>query len=234
MKKILLIFIFLINAAFTQSKNPDEILNKVKENFDKVKNYIVDIDVKVDVNFLKVPDSKAKIYFKQPDKIKFESDNFALLPKEGLNFSPLAILKNKYTAIYEKDENLNGINTSVIKVIPLNDKSDIILTTLWIDTIKNVIIKSESTTKINGTFSMEFNYNNSIDNYPLPSSMVFTLNVDDKNIPKRINEDIESEQKPKKENKKKSTTGKVYINYYNYKVNMGVPDEVFNKKNKEK
>lgn len=233
MKKILLIFILLVNVVFAQNRDPDKILNKVKENFDRVKNYIVDIDVKVDVNFLKVPDSKAKIYFKQPDKIQFESENFALLPKEGLNFSPLAILKNKYTAIYEKEDTLNGINTSVIKVIPLNDKSDIILTTLWIDTTKNEIIKSKSTTKINGTFSMEFNYDNSVDNYPLPSSMIFTFNVDKTNIPKGISGDFESETKPKKEGEEKSTTGKVYITYNNYKVNVKIPDEVFNKKNKK-
>lgn len=228
MKNILLIFVLLLNSLFAQSKDPDAILEEVKKNFGKVKSYIVDINVKVDINFLKVPDSEAKIYFKEPDKIHFESENFALLPKEGLNFSPFALLSKKYTAIFEKYENIDGINTTVIKIIPLNDQSDVILTTLWIDESRNVIKKVESSTRIGGTYSIELKYNKPNNNYPLPSSMVFTFNADKMNIPKEIKEDSEPEEG--KKNKRKSTTGKVYVTYKNYKVNVNIPEEIFEKK----
>jgi outer membrane lipoprotein-sorting protein len=39
-----------------------------------------------------------------------------------------------------------------------------------------------------------------------------------------------NEDKPKDE--KKSTTGKVYITYKNYKINKGIPDSVFEEKKK--
>ena len=227
MGKFFLFIIFFAIHSFGQTKDPDIILNNVKEKFNKIKDYEVNVKIKVDVDFLKVPVSEAKIYFKQPDKIHFESENFALLPKEGVNFSPMAILKGKYTAIYEREDTIEGIKTSVIKVIPLNESGNIILTTLWIDQSRDYIIKVESTTKINGTFSLELHYDNPVDDYPLPSSMIFTFNIDRTNIPRGMygNMDDDKENKPKK----RRTTGKVYINYSNYKVNKGIPDSIFEK-----
>jgi hypothetical protein len=227
MGKFFLFIIFFAIHSFGQTKDPDIILNNVKEKFNKIKDYEVNVKIKVDVDFLKVPVSEAKIYFKQPDKIHFESENFALLPKEGVNFSPMAILKGKYTAIYEREDTIEEIKTSVIKVIPLNESGNIILTTLWIDQSRDYIIKVESTTKINGTFSLELHYDNPVDDYPLPSSMIFTFNIDRTNIPRGMygNMDDDKENKPKK----RRTTGKVYINYSNYKVNKGIPDSIFEK-----
>jgi outer membrane lipoprotein-sorting protein len=232
MKKIFLFLLLLGTYSFAQSTDPNFILDKVKAKFGEVKDYVVNVKIKVDVDFLKAPVSEAKIYFKQPDKIHFESENFALLPKEGVNFSPMALLKKNYTAIYEKEDTINGTKTSVIKVIPLSDESDIILTTLWIDPAKYYILKAQSTTKINGTFSLELNYESPVDNFPLPSSMVFTFNIDRDKLSRGMrNFDEQDENAKKKE--KKSTTGKVYIYYSDYKVNRGIPDSVFDEgKNK--
>lgn len=228
MKNLLLILAVFVNSLSAQNESPEKILEKVKENFARVKSYTVDINVKVDVNFLKVPDTEAKLYFEEPDKIHFESENFALLPKEGLNFSPTALLSKKYTAILEKHEMLDGINTTVIKIIPLNDQSDVILTTIWIDESKNVIKKVESSTRIGGTYSIKLNYDNQNLNYPLPSSMIFTFNADKMNVTNDLAQD--SEESIKKKSKSKSTTGKVYVTYKNYKVNVNIPDDVFQKK----
>ena len=231
MKKIILFILVLTSCSFSQSKDPDIILNNVKEKFNRIKDYEVNIRIKVDVDFIKAPDSEAKIYFKQPDKIHFESENFALLPREGVNFSPMAFLKGNHTALYEKEDTVDGVKTSVIKVIPLNDKSNIILTTLWIDQAKDYIIKVESTTKINGTFTIEFNYDKPVDDFPLPSSTIFTFNIDRTNIPRGMYNNMDDEKKNAKKDDKKRTTGKVYIYYSNYKVNQGIPDSIFEKKN---
>lgn len=231
MKKLFLFLVFITLHSYSQSRNPDVILNNVKEKFSKINDYEVNVRIKVDVDFLKVPVTEAKIYFKQPDKIHFESENFALLPKEGVNFSPIAILKGDYTAIFERLDTINDIKTAVIKVIPLNEKSITILTTLWIDQSRNYIIKVESTTKINGTYSLELNYDNPVDDYPLPNSMIFTFNIDRTKIPRGMYRNLDDKNEVNKEKKqnKKRTTGKVYITYSNYKVNQKIPDSVFEK-----
>lgn len=233
MKLLISLFLVFIQFGFAQSKDPNEIINNVITNFNKVNDYKVDVNIKVDVEFIKVPETKAKIYFKQPDKVHLEAEGFAMLPKNGMEFSPSSLIKKDYTAIYEQDVELNGFKTSIVKVIPLGDQGEVILSTYWIDQKKQVIRKVESTTKTNGTFTIDFNYDDKI-KYPLPVKIVFAFNMDKMNIPATISGETNSEKTDKKNKNTGSTTkGKVIVNYSNYLVNKGVPDSVFEEKNKK-
>lgn len=229
--KIIFFFLLISNQIFSQSKNPEEILKHVADNFNKVKDYTAEISIKVNVEFIKVPEAKAKIFFKQPDKVHLKSDGFAMLPKNGMEFSPTSLINTKHTAIYENDVLLDGIKTSVVKIIPLGNQDDIILSTLWIDQDKQLIRKVESTTKTNGIFVIDFSYSDGF-KYPLPEEIVFSFNTDKMNIPLNINDDSTTE-KPKKKNGKPDgiTKGRVIVKYSNYEVNKGIPDSVFEKKN---
>ena len=233
MKLFISLFFLAINFGFSQSKDPNEIINEVINNFNKVKDYQVDLNIKVDVEFIKVPETKAKIYFKQPDKVHLEAEGFAMLPKNGMEFSPSSLIKKDYTAIYEQDVDLNGYKTSIVKVIPLGDQGEIILSTYWIDQKKQVIRKVESTTKTNGTFTIDFTFDDKI-KYPLPSKIIFSFNMDKMNLPATITGETNNEKPDKKNKKMGSTTkGQVIVNYSNYVVNKGVPDSIFEEKNKK-
>jgi hypothetical protein len=157
-----------------------------------------------------------------------KSEGFALLPKDGLDFSPASLSKKNYTAIYEQDVLLNGIKTSVVKIIPLGEQSDIILSTLWIDPVNKLIRKVESTTKTNGTFTIELFYDEQI-KYPLPSTMIFSFNIDKLNLPRAFSNDGNSSQK-RKRMPDAPTKGKVIVKYSNYKVYSGISDSVFDEK----
>ncbi len=234
MKFILIYVLLIVTSIIAQSKNPNEIINEAISNFSKVKDYQVDVNIKVDIEFLKVPDSKAKIYFKQPDKVHLESEGFALLPKDGLDFSPSSLVKKNYTAIYEQDVMLDGINTSIVKVIPIGDQGNVILSTLWIDQSKKIIRKVESTTKTNGTFSINFFYDDNL-KYPLPSKIIFSFNIDQMNIPNAFGDEPNADQPKKKKGRFNSTTkGQVIVTYSNYKVNKGIPDSIFDVKDVKK
>ncbi len=230
MKRVILIFLFFSALGFSQSKNPDVIIKNLKEAFSKVKDYKVNVDIKVDVNVIKVPEMKAKLYFKAPDKIHIESEGFAMLPRKGLYTSPLSFLNGDYTSIYVKEDTVDNHSTSEIKIIPLNDKGDLLLTTLWIDQSKNIIRKVESSTKTNGTFSLLLYYNKNI-KYPLADSMVFSFNAGKLNTPSMIGED---ENHGRRRRALKDISGKVIIHYFNYEVNTGIPDSVFEENNKSK
>ena len=233
LNKILFLVFILAAVISPQTNDPDIILKKVLDEFNKVQDYEVNVNIKVDVNFLKMPDTEAKIYFKQPDKVHFESETFALLPREGFDFSPSALLKKKYTAFYVRQDSIENVKVSVLKVIPLGETDDVILSTLWIDQSKNVIRKIETTTKTNGTFGIELKYDHTNVNYPLPSKMIFSFNVDKMNIPMGFSGDMSPESKEKKKDNKSTTTGKVYVSYSNYKVNIGIPDKIFENKKKK-
>lgn len=233
MKLIISLFLLVVNFGFSQSKDPNEIIDAVITNFNKVNDYKVDVNIKVDVEFIKVPETKAKIYFKQPDKVHLEADGFAMLPKNGMEFSPSSLIKKDYTAIYEQDVDLNGYKTSIVKVIPIGDQGEVILSTYWIDQSKKLIRKVESTTKTNGTFTIDFTYDDKI-KYPLPSKIVFSFNMDKLNLPATITGET-SNQKSDKKNKNSDlrTKGNVIVSYSNYVVNKGIPDEIFEKKDKK-
>ncbi len=226
-RKILFLILLFSVTGFSQSKDPDEILDNVIKAFEEIEDYVVDVNIKVDVAFLKVPEANAKIYFKQPDKIHMESEGFALLPKQGMNFSPLGFLKTDYTALYEKEVELNGTNVSVLKVIPLDERSDVILSTFWIDQATNRIMKVESSRRPGGTFSIDLTYTEDKPDFLLPASMVFTFAIDDMQFPTGITGDSNSESNNENEEGDKDKTGKVYINYSNYKINQGLSDDLF-------
>lgn len=232
MRKIIIMILFT-SVCFAQDLTSEAVLQKVLDNFNKVKDYEVNVDIKVDVNFLKVPDAHATIFFKQPDKIKLKSEGFALLPKEGLNFSPYSFLQGDHTSVFDKEQDIDGHPCYRVKVIPLGDRGDLILTTLWIDKKDFIIRKAESTTKTNGTFNMDLKYDNNL-KYPLPSSMVFAFNVQKMQVPKEITGDFGGEDNTgkKKQNKNRPTTGKVYVNYSDYKVNINIPDSIFSEEKK--
>jgi outer membrane lipoprotein-sorting protein len=234
MNNILLLLLFLTGLLFPQNKDPETILQKVKSEYEKIEDYQVDVKIKVDVYFLKMPNRTAKIFYKKPDKFNIESEGFALLPKEGFSFSPLSLLNSKYTSFFEKDDTVKGIVTSIIKVIPLEGNSDVILSTLWIDTKRNIIMKIESSRKPAGSFTIDFDYLKTNEGFYLPTSMVFSFSIDKSVMPRGI--DIEADSKTKNENSDstKTKTGKVYLNYSNYIVNKGIPDEVFIKKDGKK
>ncbi|MCX7610801.1 MAG: outer membrane lipoprotein-sorting protein [Ignavibacterium sp.] len=221
---LLLILFFLFIDLKAQTIDPNQLVRDVIERFSQVRDYEADIEIKVDVEFLKVPDSKAKLYFKQPDKVKLKSDGFALLPKDGVDFSPSSIIKGNYTAIFERKEELNGIETSVIKVVPINESTNIILSTVWIDNKNKIIRKVESTTKTQGTYTIELFYDEN-SKYPLPKQMIFSFNVDKLNLPQTFTNT--TPKSSKKKFRDGPVVGKVYVNYKNYQVNKNLSDKIF-------
>ena len=196
-----------------------------------MKDYSADIKIKLDVDFIKIPIREAKIYFKQPDKLKMKSTGFALLPKRGLNFSVGDLLDKKYQAIYIKNEVLNKTITMIIKIVPLDDKSEILLATLWIDRSKQLIRKIDATTKSSGSFTIAFDYALPANPLDLAKSLTFDFDVTKMDIPAAMSGDYNSE-KPK-ENKKGPTKGRILLSYSNYSVNKGIPDSFFEEDKKK-
>ena len=68
MKRIILIWLAVSLFTFAQSKDPIKIINEVKARFDKIQDYEVDVNIKLDFSMVKIPETNAKLYFKQPDK----------------------------------------------------------------------------------------------------------------------------------------------------------------------
>jgi len=240
MKRIL-ITLFLIVAAVTsaQKKDPDKILDAVRQKFNKVNDYKADASVKLDMSFIKVPDMKATVYFKTPDKIKVEAEGFAMLPKQGLKFSPAELLQGDFTTLYVRSETIDNRKLDVIKAIPNSDSSDVVLSTLWVDAAESVVRKFETTSKKGGTTQIELNYDNY--EFGLPSQIKITFNFGDIKLPvNQANQQNETNDVEKKGMNRRglprgaSLKGSVIMTYKNYQINKGIPDSFFVEKEQDK
>jgi hypothetical protein len=227
MKRIIfLFFYFLLLTSVSRAQTPaGDLVKKVKAKMDKVNDYIATGKMKTDVVFIKAPIANIKSYFKKPNKFSIKRDGgISLLPKGGvsINLSSL-LLTDEYTAIDAGQTTFNNTVVKIIKLLPLNDNSDVVLTTMYIDEKSLLIRKASTTTKENGTYDMELQFGKYAD-WGLPDKVVFSFNTKDYKLPKGVT--LEYDDGSKKKELPKNKKGKVEISYSSYVINKGVSDEM--------
>src|SRR5436309_2851302 len=84
---VLILPLYASSGSSTSQSDGERILKNVEDALRDVMDYTVDLDVTADVERLNVPPMHVRMYYKRPDRFHFESEGFALLPKEGLAFS---------------------------------------------------------------------------------------------------------------------------------------------------
>lgn len=208
-----------------QDVDPYGIIDSVSSRIDKILDYQADIEIEVDVDFIMMPVKHATIYYKSPDKIKFESDEFLMLPKKGLGNRITQILDEPYAAIYLQDEILNNQPHHVIRIVPMGKNPDIVVATWWISEHNYLIARNESTTRNQGDFTVDFIYGNSA--IQLPTEMIFSFEIEKLKLPlKFIGKSGGMEMDKSK--MKDVNQGKVYIRFSNYIINSSMTDDIFN------
>ncbi len=166
------------------------------------------------------------MFYKKPNKFKVKRDGgISILPKGGVSVNMSSVLtSDQFVAIPSGDGNISGTPVKVVKLLPTNENSDVVLTTLYIDEANLLIRKANTTTKENGTYEIEMNYGKYA-NYGLADKVVFVFNTKDYKIPKGVTLEFETD-KPDKE-KLKNRKGRVEITYSSYIINKGISDAEF-------
>lgn len=232
MKKLLLIFLLTLSSrAFSQDMT--SLVMKVKAKLDQVNDYEAEGRMKTDVAFIKAPVGRVKVYYKKPDKFRLKKDGgISLLPKGGVSVNMNSIFTTSgFTAIGAGEAMINGVNTKVVKILPDDENSDIVLSTMYIDEANLLVRKSTVTTKENGTYTVEMSYGK-FAQYGLPDKVSFSFNTKNYSLPKGITLEFDDE-KPADTNKLKNRKGRVEITYTNYIINKGISDAVFGKAGNE-
>lgn len=224
-------FVFFANTSYAQTANANDLLQRLKQKIGQVKDYTADANIKVDMPFIKMLPVNAKIYFKQKNKFKVDSKSIAILPRQ--HFNQITSLlenvdKNSYTALVSGIESIGTAQTTVVSVIPSSDTSDLVLAKFWIEPKQNIVLKSQLTTRSNGTILTEYTYGSQL-NYGLPDNMVFTIDVKKFKLPKGIATDLHTAKPKTAPAEKERKNGKIYIKLANYQINKGIADAVFKK-----
>lgn len=215
---------FLLFSFSCLAQDPTTSVNQVLARLNKLRDYQADARIKSDIPLIKILPVNAKVYFKQPDKFRMITKGIAILPKKGfMDLSALLRNKSQYNALSTGFENINGVKAESITLLPTDDTGEIILAKIWIEPEYHLILKSQMTTRTNGTVVSAYQYGKDKE-FGLPAEMMITVDVKKFKIPKGMVVDINrTEIVP--ENKRK--TGQIQIFFSNYKVNLGVEDRIF-------
>ena len=233
MKKLFKITVSVIALFVCQSINAQDVnalITKVKNNIDRVNDYVATARMVTNVSFLKVPDADVSVYFKKPNKLKIKNEKgISFVPKGAVSINLNNILSgSKYTAIDAGTDKINNTTVRVIKLLPVDDNADVVLSTVYIDEANLVIRRAKTTTRTSGSYQLEMNYGKYAP-YGLPDKIVFSFDTKDYKLPKGITFDFDDGTQNRKTaaEKAQNRNGKAEITFSNYSINKGVSDASF-------
>ena len=222
------LFFLFSSVTVAHAQDINQLVANAKAKIEKVNDYEASGRMKTNVAFLKVPVANIKVYFKRPNKLKIKSEKgISFIPKGAVSFNMSNILgENKYTIIDAGTEKIGNTMVRIAKLLPNDENSDVVLSTVYIDPVNNLIRKSKTTTKENGTFELEMTYGKYSDQ-GLPDKIIFSFNTKDYKLPKGVTFDFDDGTSQPKAQEIKNKKGKAEITFSNYIINKGVSDDMF-------
>ena len=227
MKKLLLIIFAWLVVTQLIAQTPEELINKVRAKLEKVNDYTAKGKLKTNVVFIKAPIASVKVYYKKPDKMKIVNENgISFIPKGSVNINLAKFFSaaGNYEIVDAGKEPDTGLR--ILKLLPLDENSDVVLSTLYIDEKNELVKKAKNTTRDNGTYELEMSYGKYAA-YGLPDKVVFSFNTKDYKLPKGVTFDYDDGSEKKPDDNLKNKKGKVEISYSEYLINKGVDDAIF-------
>ena len=227
------IFLFLFGiqlSVFCHAQDINVLVQKVKDKINLVNDYAANGKMKTNVSFLKVPVATVKLYFKKPNRLRIKNEKgISFVPKGAVNINMSNVLSSgKYSVLDAGNDKIGNTAVKVVKLLPEDDNADVVLSTLYIDAVNLVILKTKTTTRDNGTYELEMSYGKYVA-YGLPDKIIFSFNTKDYKMPKGVTFDFEDGTKKKTAQEKlKNQKGKMEIAVSGYIINKGIAEAVFN------
>jgi len=218
----------LNTVILAHAQSIEDIIRNVKSKLDKVNDYEANGKMKTNVLFIKAPIATVKVYYKKPNKLRINNESgISFIPKGSVNINLNNIFIN--TSGFDMIDMGKEAKTNlrIIKLLPKDENSEVVLSTLYIDETQSLIRKAKTTTKENGTYELDMTYGKYAE-YGLADKVIFTFNTKDYKLPKGITFDYDDgSKKDNTADKLKDKKGKVEISYSSYTINKGLPDSVF-------
>lgn len=222
MRKFLLlagILLFLSTGWAQAQEDVSRYLDPIEKKYTGLKDYTADVNVHFDIEALKAPDMQAKLYFKAPDKMKVESKRIFFLPKEGGYFNPSLFKKKDFDMKFLERLVYDGRKAVRLKLTPTETDTYHKGFVLTIDTERHLIREIKISPSEGREVNAMIEYGMFAD-FELPTRILLKLEMPT-DEPSGMREFTQFGQKPKK------ITGNVKITYSNYRVNVGLSDELF-------
>jgi hypothetical protein len=218
MRHIIIIYALLISgSSFSQSAYADSLINTAIKKMQDIPSYECNVLIDLDVSFINIDQRKGKVYFLPPDSIRYKIKGFAFLPKKGYNGHAYSVTENDFVALHLGAEIVHKEACEIVKVIPENIESEVVLGQFWIDK-KDRIHKMIIVTKTDGNYEIDLQYG--LSKYPVPAVAKIKFEVQEMKLPKTMTGDLEADDKElSKKEKKKQKKGSITITYSDYVFN---------------
>lgn len=227
-KYFFLSMVICSSSLLAASQDINGLILKARQKIDKVNDYEAAARMKTNVTFLKVPIATVKVYFKKPNLLKVKSEKgISFIPKGAVSINMNSILgSTDYTVIDAGKDKVGNTAVRVARLLPNDDNSDVVLSTVYIDELTSLIMKAKTTTKENGTYELEMSYGKYA-SFGLPDKIIFSFNTKDYKLPKGVTFDFDDGTSKTPADKTKAKKGRAEITFSSYTINKGLPAAVF-------
>jgi hypothetical protein len=230
MKHLLILIICLGSLHSKADDDAKRIIKELNRKFYALNDYSASIFMKFDIPGVKMNSMNGKVFFRKPNRFRIRTKGIFFLPKQNpmQNISNMFLDTSAYTTVISGYEMVDNRKCAIINMIPLKNETDLILGKFWVDEANPLIIKSQITTKNNGTIETQ-NYFGDMIQYALPSKIVIHIEINKMKMPKMMAMDLKKKSADKSKLNLKEK-GSIELNFSGYKINTKFPDTVFTEK----
>lgn len=223
----LTILICLLISPLKTQEDITDIFTQIEKNYSRIETFIAEAQISIEMERLRIPRKKIKLFYKKPDKFQLHAEGFAMIPRAGLLIFPNQLDKDKYSLKYVTVDTLEKIPLNKYELlfrdtsrIPVGQKFFI-----WLDKI-NYFIRQLEMTNFKGRSSKVFiEYGTLKDGYQMPSNI--TVNFE--NI---VSDQADLPTFPGRERfpTRIPRTGTIKITFTKYEINVELKDDIFQNK----
>ncbi len=181
MKGVLCILMTLSLLGDLFAQEIDEDLLQVRSRLDSIQGFTAHLTLDLDISFINMPTKTASVLYERGSPIQFSTEDFAMIPKRGLDFTLREIFAYPFITVQRGYRTIGNEDLKLLQVLPTDDRSQLVLVTLALDTESYRIKQAEIHTKKDGTYSLNLNYSNA--SFPLPEKVTVSFEMEHLRIP---------------------------------------------------
>lgn len=208
---------------------PQDILNRAGQTFDGVQDFEVSIAAEIDMERVRAPRSEARLYFKKPDKVRLVSSSFAMIPRDGIGLNP-EVLRERYDALNAVVVVLDGRALYKLQLVAKDSKTRLRELSVWIDPSSWTVARTETIPYEGRTLTIDVEYGLQQGKFWLPLRMQAKFGSADTAQQRPAGDLSGGPPTPMDEARNLPRRGTITMTYSDYKVNMGIPDDFFERK----
>lgn len=216
-RKIYLDLLLFLFSSVVLAQNAEAELNRVQQRLDSIQSFNAQLSLELDIRFIEMPAKSAKLFYQKDKPLEFESSEFVMLPKRGLDFTMQELFKYPYLVVDRGHREKSGVSYRQLSVIPQDRRADFAIATLLLDSQRDRIVQSEISTKKGGTYIIDMTY--ASNKTPLPDSVSIKFEIQDIKLPIQYLSNKTAMEVDKKSMRKEGVNeGYIYLKLTDYHI----------------